>query len=65
MNSSRTLEVARGEREAIVRAALSAPFIIGGRNIRNRVRPYVTVSYGIVRSGNLMQSRLAGLMNTR
>lgn len=65
MNSSRTYEVARGECEAIVRAALSAPFITSGRNIRNRVHPYITVLYGILRSGNLMQSRPAGLMNTR
>lgn len=65
MNSSPTLEVARGKREAIVRAALSTPFITSGRNVRNRKYPYVTVSYGIVRSGNLMQSRPASLMNTR
>lgn len=58
-------EIARGEREAIVRAALSASFITSSRNIRDRVHPYVTVSYGIVRSGNLMQSRPAGLMNTQ
>ena len=64
MNSSRTHEVARGEREAIVCPALSMPFITSSRNVRKSRVPLCN-RFIRHRSGNLIQSRPASLMNTR